>query len=243
MKKESFILVSLKEEGSKKLANSISNETCRKILNYLAETEKATETDISTTLGIPISTVHYNLQLLLENKLVDAEEFHYSKKGREILHYSLANKMIIIAPRVSEKFLDKLKSIVPVAIIMAVIGGLMRFFTQPASKVSEVAVSAPQAMMAKVAVDSSVAEASRMMVETAEMQEKAFATAKEVLTDTSSGIADQVQQEIANETTTQIISETIKIPFFNHSAVWWFLIGALITIILLLIWWSLRRNK
>ena len=115
MNKENFILVSLKGDQSKKLAHSISNETCRKILNYLSETETATETDISKNLEMPISTAHYNLQLLRENGLVETKEYHYSKKGREILHYSLANKMIIIAPRASEKFLDKLKTILPVA--------------------------------------------------------------------------------------------------------------------------------
>ena len=91
MAKDKFILVSLKEEESKKLAQIISNDTSRKILDFLAEKE-ATESEIASKLDIPISTVHYNLQALVKGSLVEADEYHYSKKGKEVLHYKLANK-------------------------------------------------------------------------------------------------------------------------------------------------------
>ena len=67
MPKQKFILVSLKEEESKRLAQIMSNDTSRKILDYLAEKE-ATESDLAEKLGIPISTVHYNLQALVKGK-------------------------------------------------------------------------------------------------------------------------------------------------------------------------------
>lgn len=115
MTKEKFLLVSLEEDKSKKLAQAISNESCRKILDHLADKD-ATESELSEKLGIPISTVHYNLQQLMNSGLVKAEEFHYSKKGREVLHYKLANKYIIIAPKTSFNIKKKLKSILPVAL-------------------------------------------------------------------------------------------------------------------------------
>ena len=37
--KEKFLLVSLKEDKAKQLAQVISNESCRKILDYLADKE------------------------------------------------------------------------------------------------------------------------------------------------------------------------------------------------------------
>ena len=116
MKEESFIMVSLKEENAKKLAQVISNDTCRKILECLAN-KKATETELSEKLGVPLSTVHYNIQQLVASKLVEAGEFHYSKKGKEVIHYSLANKYIIIAPKEDEGFLQKLKEIMPAALV------------------------------------------------------------------------------------------------------------------------------
>ncbi|MFH0870587.1 MAG: helix-turn-helix domain-containing protein, partial [archaeon] len=99
MKKDPFLLISLEESESKALAQVISNDTARKILDLLSKEESATETDIAKKLKVPLSTVHYNLQALVKANLVVAEEFHYSEKGKEVLHYSLANKLIIIAQR------------------------------------------------------------------------------------------------------------------------------------------------
>jgi predicted short-subunit dehydrogenase-like oxidoreductase (DUF2520 family) len=59
---------------------------------------------------LPISTVHYNLRNLMESTLVSAKEFHYSEKGKEVNHYSLANKYIIIAPKGEEKTREEIKS-------------------------------------------------------------------------------------------------------------------------------------
>jgi DNA-binding transcriptional ArsR family regulator len=86
MAKEKFILVSLKEDESKQLAQIISNKTSRKILDYLAEKE-ATESELAAKLAVPISTVHYNLQALLKAKMIESDEFHYSDKGKEVNHY------------------------------------------------------------------------------------------------------------------------------------------------------------
>ncbi|MDP3733604.1 MAG: winged helix-turn-helix domain-containing protein [Nanoarchaeota archaeon] len=97
MPKSNFLLVDLNEAKTKKLAETITSDTSRKILNHLAEKEDS-EANISNVLGLPISTVHYHLQKLQEAGLVIVEEFHYSSRGREINHYKLANKYIIIAP-------------------------------------------------------------------------------------------------------------------------------------------------
>ena len=116
MSKTSFLLVSLKEDKAKELAQVISNESCRKILDYLADKEDATETELAKALGIPISTVHYNLKHLVNGGLVSVEEFHYSEKGKEVNHYKLANKYIIIAPKTTYGIKEKLKSILPVSL-------------------------------------------------------------------------------------------------------------------------------
>lgn len=119
MPEENFLLVSLKEDKAKKLAQVISNNTSRLILDHLAKKKDSTESDISKDLKVPLSTVHYNLQHLVDAKLVQADEYHYSAKGKEVLHYSLTNKFVIIAPReASESFIEKLKKLIPVAAIV-----------------------------------------------------------------------------------------------------------------------------
>ena len=69
MAKEKFLLVSLSENKAKQLSQAISNESCRKILDYLADKE-ATESELAKKLEIPISTVHYNLQQLQKAGLI-----------------------------------------------------------------------------------------------------------------------------------------------------------------------------
>jgi len=128
MTEESFLLVNLKESESKKLAQVISNDTSRKILDFLSK-KSATETEIAKELKVPLSTIHYNLQHLAKAKLVNADEFHYSEKGKEVIHYSLSNKYIIIAPKPSPKFLDSLKKIIPAVLIVGVAAGAMKLFT------------------------------------------------------------------------------------------------------------------
>jgi DNA-binding transcriptional ArsR family regulator len=117
--KNNFLLVSLEESKAKKLAEVISNDTARKILDHLAK-QDATESEISKELNIPISTVHYNLKQLQDANLVTVEEFHYSQKGKEVNHYKLANKYIIIAPKSEDnKFIEALKKIIPLTVITA----------------------------------------------------------------------------------------------------------------------------
>jgi DNA-binding transcriptional ArsR family regulator len=128
MAKEKFLLVSLNESKSKQLAQAISNESCRKILDYLADKE-ATETELSEKLNVPISTVHYNLQQLIKGGLVVVEEYHYSEKGKEVNHYKLANKYIIIAPKSTYGIKEKLRSILPVALLLAVGAGFVQVFS------------------------------------------------------------------------------------------------------------------
>lgn len=133
MTKSKFLLVDLNEKKTKKLANTITSDTSRKILSSLAEKDE-TEAKLAQELGIPISTVHYHLQKLQEAGLVTVEEFHYSKKGREVNHYKLANKYIIIAPKKVTGLREKLKEILPIGLIALGVSGVVKlvtFFNKP----------------------------------------------------------------------------------------------------------------
>jgi len=129
MSEENFLLVSLKENEAKKLAQVISNDTSRKILDMLASKD-ATESEIAKKMKLPLSTVHYNMQALLKAKLVQVDEFHYSEKGKEVNHYSLANKYVIIAPKdAPETLKDKLRKILPVGLIGLAGAGMLQLFS------------------------------------------------------------------------------------------------------------------
>jgi DNA-binding transcriptional ArsR family regulator len=127
MEEKTYVLLSLEDEGAKKLAGVLGNKSCKKIIDYLAEVKEASEKDISDAVDSPINTVEYNLKKLLEAGLVEkTKSFFWSKKGKKIPTYRLSNKSIIISPKASVS--SKIKSILPVALVSVVGALIVRFF-------------------------------------------------------------------------------------------------------------------
>ncbi len=125
MKGKNFLLLSLEDEKAQKIAHILTNDSCKKILNFLAENQ-ATETQISKELNIPLPTVHYNLKMLLDGQLILWDKYHYPEKGKQVKHYTIANKYIVIAPNTEKKsFFEKLKGIFPVYIIIGIFSYLI----------------------------------------------------------------------------------------------------------------------
>ena len=135
-KKSKFLLVSLQEDQAKKLAQVLSNDTSRKIIDHLADKED-TEANIAKILGLPISTVHYNLTLLTQGGLVDAGEFHYSTKGREVKHYKLANQYILIAPRSTFGLKERLKGLLPAVGVLGGVSLALRWLASPVQPLAD----------------------------------------------------------------------------------------------------------
>jgi predicted transcriptional regulator len=112
-KKESskFILLSLDDDHTKNVANAVSSKSGKKILAYLEKHEKVTESQLSKGLSIPMSTVNYTIEQLSKANLIENSHYHFSTKGREVKHWRLANKLIIIAPKKTEGLYDKIKDL------------------------------------------------------------------------------------------------------------------------------------
>jgi DNA-binding transcriptional ArsR family regulator len=243
MAEESFMLVSLKEEKAKKLARIISNETCRKILDYLAARKEATETQISQDLKLPPSTVNYNLQHLYENKLVEVDEFHYSPKGKEVNHYKLANKLIIIAPKEAPKrLMEQLKNLLPVGVITLAASGALYFGQKllvGAKTVSKGAVFVAQD--AAEAAPEAMRAVPRAFEEAAEAGAQAAAGAPgiggvQALNET---INQTVNRTI--ETLTETVTKTVTVTAPANAALW-FLAGAAFVLVLTLVFELVRRK-
>jgi len=118
MNQNKFLFLSLEDNDTKKIANTLNNKTSKKILDYLANKD-GTESEISKELNLPASTVNYNIEQLINTKLIICKKFHYSEKGKEVKHYSLTNKYIIITPKnEKDSFIDLLKKISPAFIII-----------------------------------------------------------------------------------------------------------------------------
>jgi len=226
---EKFLLVSLNESKAKKLAQIVSNDTCRKIINFLAEKE-ATETNIAKELKIPISTVHYNLKHLMNAGLVTAEEYHYSKKGKEINHYKLANKYIIIAPKQAKNIKETIKKLLPVAGIVAVISIFIEFFSlffQNSGAVLSKSFSLAAQETAPVMVDAAIAT-QRVIAE----------GAAPLMDEVASGAGQLAAQNAAPvmEHTARAVSSAS----LSHIGLWFFIGG--ITVLILYLLFEIIRN-
>jgi DNA-binding transcriptional ArsR family regulator len=125
MPSEKFIMVSLEDDKSKDLANVISNDTSRRILSFISENESS-ESDIVRALGLPASTVNYNVQNLLKSNLIEVKDFYWSGKGNKVNVYTIAKKLIVIAPK-GTKVSSTLKGLIPVALISVAAAAVINF--------------------------------------------------------------------------------------------------------------------
>ena len=129
---DKLIVMSLEDENSKQLAKVLSNDTALKMLNKLAET-RCSASELSKQLGIPISTIQYNLELLTKSNMIKETAYRYSEKGKKVLYYEPMKKLIVIAPE-NEKLsvfnILKDKFLAPISLgIAALVGyGLQPFF-------------------------------------------------------------------------------------------------------------------
>ena len=222
MNNEPFLLVSLEETESKQLAQAITNKSARKILDFLSKEDSSTETIIAKKLKIPLSTVHYNLQALTKANLVEAEEFHYSEKGKEVLHYKLANKLIIIAPKKinKESFMEKLKGIIPVGLIALATAAIIQFLSKTKFGLSKsFAASSANSIIAQDTLMKTTEEAAPRMM-------------------------DAAVQEGGAVLSSAPVPEAISVTATEPNIALWFLIGAGFVILLLIIWyWFVTRKK
>lgn len=124
---DKYILMGLEDSRAGHVAEVLKNKTCKKILDFLADTKEASELDISKGLKMPINTAEYNLKKLIKAGLVEkTKNFFWSVKGKKIPMYKLARKHIIISPS-KKPNLSYLKSILPAIIVAFAILVLVAF--------------------------------------------------------------------------------------------------------------------
>ncbi|MEK6934738.1 MAG: helix-turn-helix domain-containing protein [Nanoarchaeota archaeon] len=209
-----FIMVSLEEKKAKKIAEVLSNDTARKILDYLADKNEATVSEISDDLEIAISTVDYNIKNLIDSGLVISKEFKWSSKGRQMDIYKLARKYIIISPGKYSEFKETLKRILPIGVIGIGVG----IYIELKNKASFL-----------------VSDTKEIITKVEPVVEKAVDEA--VSAGVSSLEAPVAQQEVLNKTI-EVIPRIIEQATHNG---YYFIIGVVFAIVLYLIF-SWRRK-
>jgi DeoR/GlpR family transcriptional regulator of sugar metabolism len=92
------IMIDLNDSRSGKVAEVISNKTCKQVIDLLADRELSVS-EISNELGIPVNTALYNIEKLADSGLIEKASWMWSIKGKKVEKYKLSNKRIIISPR------------------------------------------------------------------------------------------------------------------------------------------------
>ena len=218
MENNKFIMINLDDERSKDIADVLGNKTCKKILDYLAETKEASEKDISDKLSIPMNTAEYNLNKLVSSGLIEKSKgFFWSVKGKKIDMYRLSNKRIVISPK------SLFRGIVPAFVGVALISLGIKLFSNNSLVNND--FSAPVYDSVEKSVETSAASG-------------VASTSSNAL----QGASDSIMTEKAN--VIQRCGEYIQGSCANSSMdTWaWFLLGGLVAILIFLLWNQFKQR-
>ena len=87
------------DERAQKIGKAIASQTANDTLHSL-QNRAMTATGLAEALNLPMGTVKYHIENLLEAGLLEVRETRYSVKGREVKVYGLRDQLLIVAPRV-----------------------------------------------------------------------------------------------------------------------------------------------
>ncbi len=255
MSDDPYILMSLKEDKVKNLSQAISNDTARAILNLLSTLKDATETEISKKINTPISTVHYNLRNLIKAKLIEVDEFHYSKKGKEVNHYKLANKLIIIAPKESSGLKEKLKKLLPIFLIAGAFSFVLQLMQSTKSKLygifgassdlSFASEKTAQTAANNINPEAAIVSEAAPKVSSYNLPADDTAPTVEGVNDLAESAAENIEniQEAAIPKEEMFNQGREMISYSEPNIALWFFLGALFTLILIIIIEYIRSKK
>ena len=223
MTKSKFLLVDLNDSKTKKLAKTITSDTSRNILDYLAEKD-GTISNIAKEIGVAVSTAQYHLQNLEEAGLIIVEEFHYSPKGKEVNHYKLANQYIIIAPKKkSLEIKQKLKKFLPIALIVIGLSAMLGFFAT--------------VFTGRIGIFESGALSSELKSASSSAQKSVRQQILDDLRTSNSGALEEIATN-----TSPLVERTVSTSTSEPNLLFWFFLGVAVTSVIFLLIFLIRRH-
>ncbi len=115
-------MIDIEDPRAAKIAEAISNNTAKKILNSLSENEMS-EGEIAEKMKLPMNTVGYNIKKLMDAGLIEkSKKFLWSAKGKRVNYYRVAERKIIISPK------TRVRKLLPVFLIMVVLAFGVKFY-------------------------------------------------------------------------------------------------------------------
>lgn len=142
---EKLLILPLNDKNSKKISQIISNDTARNILEVIAS-QPLSASEIAEKLAIPLTTVQYNVEKLIDAGLVKVERTKYSEKMKPMRIYAPQRKFVVITTGKASKkeVIAALKRYLALISFAAVGSGIIEFLAmRMRSSLEEVARSIP----------------------------------------------------------------------------------------------------
>jgi DNA-binding transcriptional ArsR family regulator len=95
---DGVIILEPGDAKAQKIGRAMASRTAGEILQLLKNGSE-TATHIAEALSIPITTVQYHLENLVDAEIITIVERRWSQKGREVKVYGLREQMLIVVPR------------------------------------------------------------------------------------------------------------------------------------------------
>jgi len=127
---EKLLILPLGKE-SKKITQVITKDTARQIIELLAE-DSMSASDIATQLDVPLTTIKYNLENLIDVGLIKIKRIKYSEKGRQVKVYAPIRKLIVLVPEKTDStsVMNVLKKYLGVIFAAVFASGLVEMITR-----------------------------------------------------------------------------------------------------------------
>ncbi|MBI3334360.1 helix-turn-helix transcriptional regulator [Candidatus Pacearchaeota archaeon] len=120
------LVIDLDDPRTGKVAEVLSNSSCKRILSVLADREMS-ESELADLLKMPLNTVGYNSKKLIEAGLIErSPAVFWIVKGKRVARYRVAQKKIVISARPS------VRGIAPAVLISGLLAlGVRTWFSAP----------------------------------------------------------------------------------------------------------------
>ncbi|MCL7415516.1 MAG: helix-turn-helix domain-containing protein [ANME-2 cluster archaeon] len=127
---EKLMVIPLGKE-SKKITQVITNDTARQVMELLAD-QSMSVSDIAHKLDVPLTTIKYNIENLVDVGLAKVERIKYSEKGRQVKVYGPVRKLIVVVPESTDNasIADMLKKYLGVLLAAVFASGIVEVLTR-----------------------------------------------------------------------------------------------------------------
>ena len=98
MQNENVVVLEHGSPEAQKIAKAMSSPTSADLFNALTGNPQSA-TALSVTTGLPLTTVKYHLENMLDAGLVEISRTRWSEKGREMKIYAIKDRVVVFAPR------------------------------------------------------------------------------------------------------------------------------------------------